>query len=391
MNSTLRFFILISLVGISGFSQGMLLPLISIIFESNGVSSSVNGFHATSLYIGILLASPFMEKPLRRLGFKPIILIGGLLVFASLGLFPLWQAFWFWFILRLIIGIGDQMLHFGIQTWITSTSSPNKRGRNISIYGFFFGLGFTFGPLMTKLLLINQHLPFIVSACLSFLVWSLLFFIRNEWPEQESEDEQNQGTFKRFVQTWKIAWVAFLPPFGYGFLEASLHGNLPVYAMRIGYNVETLAFILPAFTIGGLVTQMPLGILSDRYGRKNILFLALSGGFLAFTSASFFETSFIGLITCLIVAGMLVGSTFSLGISYMSDLLPKNLLPAGNLMCGVSFSLGSIAGPFIGGVFIQWAAEVSYFYIISFMLLFILVSLSLYREKVPVKYKSQLT
>ncbi|MCY8507807.1 MFS transporter, partial [Bacillus atrophaeus] len=62
------------------FSQGMLLPVISIIFETQGESAAVNGLHATGLYIGVLLAAPFMEAPLRKLGFKPLIVIGGALV-----------------------------------------------------------------------------------------------------------------------------------------------------------------------------------------------------------------------------------------------------------------------------------------------------------------------
>src|SRR5690625_501812 len=123
-----RFWILIGIVAISGFSQGMLLPLIAIILEQACVSSSVNGIHATALYIGILIASPFMEKPMQKLGFKPIILIGGILVFISLFLFPFWKALWFWFILRMIVGIGDQMIHFGTQTWITTTVSAEARG-----------------------------------------------------------------------------------------------------------------------------------------------------------------------------------------------------------------------------------------------------------------------
>lgn len=32
-----RFWILVSIVAISGFSQGMLLPLISVIFEKSGI------------------------------------------------------------------------------------------------------------------------------------------------------------------------------------------------------------------------------------------------------------------------------------------------------------------------------------------------------------------
>lgn len=142
-----RFWILILLVMISGISQGMLMPLLAIILEQGGVSSAMNGLHATGLYLGVLIASPFMEKPMQKFGFKPIIVVGGLLVIISLALFPFWEALWFWFILRVAIGIGDNMLHFGTQTWITTTAEKNSRGRSISLYGMSFGLGFAIGPL----------------------------------------------------------------------------------------------------------------------------------------------------------------------------------------------------------------------------------------------------
>src|SRR5690625_3771667 len=150
-SAKIRYWILIALVAISGFSQGMLLPLIAIILEQNGVSASANGIHATALYIGVLIASPFMEKPLQKLGFKPIIAIGGVLVFISLALFPVWNALWFWFILRMIIGIGVHMLHFGTQIWITTTVSEAIRGRSIAFCGLSFGLGFTLRSLMLTL------------------------------------------------------------------------------------------------------------------------------------------------------------------------------------------------------------------------------------------------
>src|SRR5690554_3621823 len=97
-----RFTILIVIIAISGFSQGMLLPLIAVIFEGDGVSSALNGFNATALYIGILIISPFMEHPLRRFGYKPVIIIGGLIVIISLALFPVWKSFEFWFLLRFL-------------------------------------------------------------------------------------------------------------------------------------------------------------------------------------------------------------------------------------------------------------------------------------------------
>lgn len=376
-----RFWILVSLVMVSGFSQGMLLPLIAIILEQNGVSSSINGLHATGLYIGVLLASPFMEKPIRKIGYKPMILIGGALVFISLFFFTLWEALWFWFILRMMVGIGDHILHFGTQTWITASSKPEKRGRDISIYGLFFGLGFTFGPLMTRLLEYNTALPFIVSSILCMLVWSTMFFVRNELPQEEVSLETSGGSMKRFIQAAKIAWVAFLPPFGYGFLEATLHGNFPVYGIRVGLDVNMISLIIPFFAAGSLLSQIPLGILSDRIGRKNVLLSVIGGGMLVFFITAFFEHSATWLICFFALAGMLVGSIFSLGLSYMTDLLPKGLLPAGNILCGIAFSLGSILGPLIGGVVIEHFPSISFFHVITAMLCIIFIAIYAKKEQ----------
>lgn len=376
-----QFWILVSIVAISGFSQGMLLPLIAIIFENEGVSSSLNGLNATGLYIGILLISPFMEHPLRKYGYKPLIMVGGLLVIVSLAMFPLWTSFWFWFLLRLLIGIGDNALHFGTQTWITSFSTEANRGRNISLYGLFFGIGFAAGPLMAPLVNVNQALPFIISSVLCFISWVFLFALKNDFPDQKIEVNSFRSTMNRFRSAIKYGWVAFLPTLGYGFLESSLNGSFPVYGMRIGLDVSNISFLLASFAIGGIVFQLPLGILSDKFGRKNVLTIVLLLGFASFTLASLLESSMIPLTVCLFIAGMVVGSTFSLGISYMTDLMPKNLLPTGNILCGIAFSFGSLAGPYIGGTFIQLFEGVSFFVIISLVLLFILLSLTLFGTK----------
>ena len=377
----IRFSALIILVAVSGFSQGMLLPLIAIIFEQDGVSSGLNGLNATGLYLGILLISPFMEIPLRKFGYKPLIVFGGLAVIIAFLLFPVFESFWFWFILRMIIGIGDHTLHFTTQTWITAFTPQNKRGRNISIYGLSFGIGFAVGPLLTNLIEINRSLPFIVASAISLVAWLTVFLLRNEFPDEDLETTNVFGTLHRFKKVAKYAWVAFLPPFGYGFLEASLNGNFPIYALRINMDVQQVSFILPAFAAGSIITQIPLGILSDSLGRKRVLQYILFGGFTIFLTAALIEQTVTGLLICFFIAGMLVGSTFSLGISYMTDLLPKELLPAGNIICGIVFSLGSISGPFFGGLAIQYLPNGNFLFVISMIQLVIFIAIFKYKKK----------
>ena len=363
-----RFKILVIIVSISGFSQGMLLPLISVIFEQDGVSATLNGLSATGLYIGTLLISPFIELPLRKYGYKPMIVVGGLIVIVSLLLFPLWKSVAFWFVLRLLIGIGDHALHFSTQTWITSFSPQHRLGRNIAIYGLSFGVGFAVGPLFVQLVEIFEGLPFIVSGLLCLCAWVLVFFIKNAKPEAFSSSNPANGTWKRFGAAFGVAWIAFIPPFSYGFLESSLNAIYPVYALRNSIEISDLSYILAAFSIGGVVSQLPLGMLSDRLGRRQVLYSMLGLGAITFGLASFFEASAILVGTFFFIAGTFVGSTFSLGIAYMTDLTPKELLPTGNLICGIFFSLGSLSGPFFGGLFIQLFEGVSFLLLISLLL-----------------------
>lgn len=363
-----RFLILVIIVSISGFSQGMLLPLISVIFEGDGVSSTLNGLNATGLYIGTLLISPFIEQPLRKYGYKPIIVVGGAIVFLSLFLFPFWKSVMFWFVLRMLIGIGDHALHFSTQTWITSTTPTHKLGRSMSIYGMSFGLGFAAGPLFVPLVKISESLPFIVSSVLCLVAWSLVFFVKNEKPEALVGDANETG-FTRYKLAIKYGWVAFLPPFVYGFLESSLNALFPVYALRKEFDLEFVSIILAAFSIGAITMQFPLGALGDKIGRRKVIIAGLVGGSILFFIGNLVESSQILVALIFLIAGMSVGSMFSLGITYMTDLTPKELLPTGNLLCGIFFSLGSLSGPFLGGFYLQKFPQDGFLILVSSMLL----------------------
>lgn len=373
-NPTYRYWVLVGMVMIAGFSQGMLLPLLAIMLEQIGISSSLNGLNAAGLYIGILLISPFIEKPVRHFGYKPVIVTGLLLVVVSLLLFPFWQVFWFWFILRVIVGIGDNLIHYATQVWITSTVSKEKRGRSLSIYGLAFGIGFGIGPLMTRLLAINEYLPFVIASVTSLLSWIFIMRLRNEWPDNDLETRSTMNSFTRYKKVFSLAWFALLPGFCYGYLEASLHGSFPVYALRSGMTIEWVSILLPSFVAGSLITQLPLGILSDKIGRKNVLMSILFLGFLSFLVMPLVETSMVGLLLIFILAGMLLGSIFSLGIAYLADLIPTSLIPTGNVMIAICFALGSIAGPVVGGIFIDLFETGSIYYSISGMLFLVLIA-----------------
>lgn len=370
-----RFIILSAIVCISGFSQGMLLPLISFIFENREVSATINGLHASGLYIGVLLSALFIEAPLRKYGFRPMIITGGAVVGLSLLAFPLLDTIWLWFILRLIVGIGDNALHFSTQTWLTQSTPHHKLGKVIAFYGLFFSAGFMAGPKVSELVTIWEPLPFIVSGALTMMAWPLIFLLKdaeNAKPEETGVQVSIFNTLKNFKDVLLTSWAAFLFPMLYGVLEASLNSNFPVFAVRNDFELSEITWILPAFSFGAILLQVPIGGLGDKVGRAKLINILLLFGAATFLMMEVFSGSFVMLLLSFMLAGIFVGSMYSLGISYMTDITPRSNLPAGNLMAGIMFSLGSISGPIIGGAIIGMTGGAHYFTFFALVILIII-------------------
>ncbi|GGF63496.1 hypothetical protein GCM10010912_05720 [Paenibacillus albidus] len=77
------------------------------------------------------------------------------------------------------------------------------------------------------------------------------------------------------------------------------------------------------------------------------------GGGTGFALLPLAGDSFLLCLVILMVSGGLVGSFFSLGLAYAADILPRNLLPAAGIASSFHYSIGSIAGPGIGGLLLE--------------------------------------
>ncbi|GIO97297.1 MULTISPECIES: MFS transporter [Paenibacillus] len=347
-----HYFILIAVVVAAGLSQGLLLPVLAIFLERMGISSSMNGLNAAALYVGSFAMTLVAERLLGWVGFKKLIISGLVLVMLSLVAFPLVPSVAVWFVLRVLVGIGDSALHYAAQLWVLMMSTVKNRGRSISFYGMSYGLGFSIGPLGIPLLKYGEAVPFIILAVLFlFILLVVLFKLPNLKPEKsENGDQQPAG---RYLKSYRLAWFALIPAFLYGYMEAGINSNFPVYGLRSGFTLGEISALLPFVGIGGLVLQLPLGMWSDKFGRKRVLTIAGIVGGCCFLLIPAAGTNFWATLVLLTLAGGLVGSFFSLGLAYAADILPRVLLPAANVVASFHFNAGSIAGPNAGGAIME--------------------------------------
>ncbi|MBH8606369.1 MFS transporter [Thermoactinomyces sp. CICC 10521] len=385
--SIARFRILVLIVCVAGMTQGLLIPLLTTLLDEQGINPAVNGLSAAALYIGMLIASPFGARVVKRKGLKWTILFGLCTVGGATILFPLSSNVWIWSFLRLVVGAGDSLLHYATQLWITTTAPAVQRGKRISQYGFAYGLGFGIGPLGMNLLVFGKFMPFL--AVLAVLGISLCLSLRldngslPESAEVASGKRQRNGAQLRRI--YLTGLVALCPPVLYGFLETALSGNFPVIGLKEGLSKGWISILISAFVWGSLLLQVPLGTLGDRIGRKRILIATCCLGSLGMFLIPLLLSNVIYLLIAFTLIGGFVGSLFSLGLAYATDLLAADDLPAANAIAAMHFSVGSILGPYLGGYLIEWFGSPALFWFIgSSLLVFVLLAL-LY----PVTHKQE--
>jgi MFS family permease len=381
VSSRYRLAVLLLVVVVAGTSQGLLLPLLSILLERSGVSPELNGINSAALYIGVFCTMFVVEKPVMRFGYKKVMIAGILLVTAAMLLFPVKQSLALWFVCRLLVGIGDSSLHFATQLWIVSSSPADRRGRYISLYGMAYGVGFSLGPLGINLLHWGAAVPFAVNAMFFAVVLFLVLRIPNEWPERAARNETGPG---RFQTTYRLAWFALIPSMLYGIMEASMNSSFPLYAIRIHLGQEWISFLLLSLGLGGLLLQLPLGIWSDKIGRKPVLMACGLAGALLFFAIPAAGSHAAALVVLFALAGGVVGSFYSLGLAYAADVMPRAILPAANVIASIHFSIGSILGPSLGGYGIRYVSAHSVFWFLGSAFLVFAVLGFFYRPQIRI-------
>ena len=137
---------------------------------------------------------------------------------------------------------------------------------------------------------------------------------------------------------------------------------LPHYVEGTKFNAtpRTVGILFASYSVMQLIFSPILGRLSDKYGRRPILFFSLLGtslGFLILGLATTLWMLFLGRI----IDGI-TGGNISTAQAYIADITtPENRAKSMGLI-GAAFGLGFTFGPAIGGVLSQWGIGVPFFF-----------------------------
>jgi MFS transporter, DHA1 family, multidrug resistance protein len=155
--------------------------------------------------------------------------------------------------------------------------------------------------------------------------------------------------------------VMFLVMAGFGIIIPVL----PFFAEKVGANPTQLGLLMAVYSFMQLIFAPIWGRLSDRYGRKPILLIGISG-----LTISFFlfavSTELWMLFAARILGGLLSSATMPTAMAYVADVTTPENRGKGMGMIGAAVGLGFIFGPAIGGIFSKTGLNAPFF-IASFL------------------------
>ncbi|WP_018239419.1 MFS transporter [Ensifer sp. BR816] len=327
-----------------GIAIGLGLPLLSIIMEKRGISSTLIGLNSAMAGLASMAAAPFTTKFAHRHGVAPTMLLA--IVFSAVSALGFYYItnFWLWFPLRIVFHGAITVLFILSEFWINATAPPNRRGFVLGIYGTVLSLGFASGPLLFSILGSEGILPFAVGAGVILLAAIPIYLARDESPVL---DEKPDRHFMRYVFLVPTATAAV---FIFGAVESGGLSLFPIFGTRAGFTESQAALLLTVMGVGNFIFQIPLGMLSDHVkDRRTILSALTLIGLIGALFLPMLVESWFLMALVLLFWGGCVSGLYTVGLSHLGSRLQGADLAAANAAFVFSYAVGTVAGPQVIG------------------------------------------
>lgn len=324
---------------------GMILTFVGIYLKELGLNDAIIGLINASFFLGAIGSSIFSQKIISSVGH-----IRSFATFASLMVISfLTQALFFneylWAFLRFVSGFAFYALLIIIESWLNEKSSQKHRGKILAIYTIIFYLATALGQVFLNIKGDTTYIIFILGSVL--ILFSVLFISMTKIKEPILKPFEKYS----FPKLYNVVPLALTGSFIGGFFVGGFFTMVPIYLMQKYSSIETVSLFMACSIIGGLISQWPIGILSDKYGRRKII--AYSGFYIFFISLLFLFSHlldnyiyFLG-----IFLGFSIFSIYPLSLARANDVVDENkdIVEISRALL-FAYGLGSFIAPIILGI-----------------------------------------
>lgn len=253
-----------------------------------------------------------------------------------------------WFLLRLLTGMCFAGLCLVTESWLNEKSDNFNRGTLLSTY-FVVILGATaVGQVLLNLAPVSGYDLFVlVSVVISV---ALVPIALTSTPMPADIEPKRMELFKLYRKS-PVGVVGCL---GAGLGTGAFWGLGAVYAQGVGFDTKEIASFMAFLILGGMLTQWPLGRLSDFVDRRVVIgAMTVLMAALGIVVGSGMEIPNKWLFVVGGLAGGLMLPVYGISIAHANDHMDvKDFVPASASLLLV-YGSGAAAGPFVATLIME--------------------------------------
>ena len=334
----------IASIAVFGIGVGQSAPLLSLLLETRGTDTALNGINAAATFVGVILGPWIAPAAVRRVGTTTFLLLCYTLDIALFLSMKAFDGIGIWFVLRFLLGLVGANIFTVSEAWINRLAAGQRRGQIVGLYAGTLAAGFAIGPLILSITGVVGWAPFIANAGITAAAALPLLAVRGRMTEFAA---QQPATLRSIIARAPVILSAVAL---FGLYESALMALLPVWGVRIGLSDRVAAATVSGVYFGALALQVPLGMVSDKLSRSTALRLCGAIGLVGAAFLPTLSTSHLPLFALLFVWGGIAFGIYPIALSIAGDRFHDAELVAVNAALISAYGLGALVGPVLGGI-----------------------------------------
>ena len=340
--------------------NGLNLAVLGVRVVDEGFGVRTSGYVMSSYFAGFLIGPTIISRLLSTVGHIRVFaglasLPSGAVLIHSISVVPIT-----WALMRLVFGFCMAGLFIVLESWLNDASTPTTRGRTLAVYMVVSMGGLAIGQLIIAFVDTAGYTLFILASVLvSLAVVPVTLAATTEAPPVREAERLGLSELYRTVPTGLVGMLFT------GMSIGVLFGLGAVYAAGVGFSPGRLAAFLVLPTVGSLLMQWPIGLISDRLPRRGVIFVVALGAVAVCGVMAVLPSRSPLILVGMFLLGGMTFPLYSLLLTYTLDWsAPGKAIGASSSLLRVN-GAGAVIGPVIASSFMGSTGPTAFFWALA--------------------------
>jgi MFS family permease len=343
-------------MGILMLGAGLQSTLLGVRATIEAFPTTVTGSIMSCYYVGYLLGTRLAPQLLRRVG--PVRVFATLAALASVAV--LVHGSWVhpgpWALMRLLSGVCFAGIYVVAESWLNHRASSSNRGQLFAVYMLVLYVGLGAAQFLLVLWSPQSAEPFML---VSALISAAMVPIVASAEEVVGPAAPQRVRFRDLYGNSPVGVVAVAVS---GVISSIFFSMGPVYARLSGFGTRGVAEFMAVSILAAVVTQYPVGRLSDRTDRRTVIASVCTLATVIAVAIEVFSP--LPRLVFLALSALFSGTAltlYSLSVSHVNDKLdPSQMVAASSALLLINGTAAAF-GPVLTGALMSAFGARAYF------------------------------